>query len=193
MCKRKFIAYYLFFLLAFGAPDLSSAQNIRKDSIDIKVLIDSLNNVLNDHYVFPEKAKSITAYLESQLKDKAYSNELQNPQKLAEQIQRDITKIHHDPHMHIKYDPGFHVQQSKAPSDEEINLTKKYWKENNYSFTKVEILPGNIGYFKFNVFVDDIQSAKPTITSALRFLSNSSAIIIDLRENYGGSPNMVSQ
>ena len=193
MYKRQVKTYYLFFLLAFGAPALSSAQNNRKDSIDIKVIIDSLNNVLNDHYVFPEKAKSIATYLKSQLKNKAYSNELQNPQKLAEHLQSDITKIHHDPHMHIKYDPGFHVLQSKAPSDEEINLTKKYWKENNYAFKKVEILPGNIGYFPFNVFVDDIESAKPMIASALRFLSNTSAIIIDLRENYGGSPDMVSQ
>jgi hypothetical protein len=149
--------------------------------------------VLNDHYVFPEKAKSIATYLESQLKNKAYSIELQNPQKLAEQLQSDITEIHNDPHMHLNYDPGFRVQQYLAPSEEEINQTKKYWKENNYAFTKVEILPGNIGYFPFNIFVDDVESAKPTITSALRFLSNTSAIIIDLRENYGGSPKMVSQ
>ena len=193
MYKRQFKTYYLFFLLAFGAPALSSAQNNRKDSIDIKVLIDSLNNVLNDHYVFPEKAKSIATYLEFQLKQTAYSKDLQNPQQLAEQLQSDITKIHNDPHMHLNYDPGFHVQQYLVPTKEEINITKKYWKENNYAFTKVEILPGNIGYFTFNVFVDDVENAKPTITSALRFLSNTSAIIIDLRENYGGSPDMVSQ
>lgn len=177
-------------MLALGNPFLSFAQN---DSIDIGVLLDSLKNVLNEHYVFPEKAKSISIYLESQLKDKVYAHELQNPQKLAEQIQTDIAKIHHDPHMRINYDPGFHVQQYIKPSEEEVRLTEKYWKENNYAFTKVEILPGNIGYFTFNVFVDDIESAKPTIASTLHFLSNTSAIIIDLRENYGGSPSMVSQ
>ena len=57
MYKSQFKTYYLFFLLAFGAPALSSAQNNRKDSIDIKVLIDSLNNALNNNYVYPEKAK----------------------------------------------------------------------------------------------------------------------------------------
>ncbi|MEO6949118.1 MAG: hypothetical protein ABI123_05775, partial [Ginsengibacter sp.] len=108
MYKSLLKTYYLFFLLAFGAPALSSAQNNIKDSIDIKVLIDSLNNALNNNYVYPEKAKSIAAYLESQLKNKVYSNESQNPQNLAEKLQRDITKIHHDPHMSIKYEPGFH-------------------------------------------------------------------------------------
>jgi len=193
MYKRQFKTYHLLVLLAFGAPFLCGAQNNKKDAINISVLLDSLNKVLNDHYVFPEKASSIAIYLEAQLKDKAYTHGLQNPQKLAEQIQTDIYKIHHDPHMHIKYDPGFRVQQYTYPSDKEVSLTKKYWKENNYGFTKVEILPGNIGYFTFNVFVDDIENAKPTIASVLHFLSNTSAIIIDLRENYGGSPSMVSQ
>lgn len=193
MSKSQFKIYQLIFFIAFIAPAFGNAQNNKKEVVNSNALIDSLNNVLNNHYVFPEKAKKISTYLESQLNNKAYANVLQNPQKLAEQLQNEITKIHHDPHMHINYDPRFHMQQYLAPSEEEINLAKKYWKENNYSFTKVEILPGNIGYFTFNVFVDDIQSAKPTITSALQFLSNTSAIIIDLRDNYGGSPAMVSQ
>jgi len=57
----------------------------------------------------------------------------------------------------------------------------------------VEILPGNVGYLPFTGFVDDIESAKPTIYSALKFLANTCAIIIDIRENQGGSPEMVSQ
>ncbi len=193
MYKIQFKTCQLFFLLVFGVPALCKSQSIRKDSIDIKVLLDSLNKVLNNHYVFPDKARSISIYLETQLKENVYTSELQNPQKLAEHIQNDITKIHQDPHMHLKYDPGFRIQQYTKPSIEEINQTKKYWKENNYAFTKVEILSGNIGYITFNLFVDDVESAKPIISSALRFLSNTSAIIIDLRENYGGSPNMVSQ
>ncbi len=193
MSKSQFKIYLITFFIAFIFPAFGNAQNNKKEEVNINAVIDSLNNVLNNQYVFPDKAKNISIYLASQLKNKAYANELLNPLKLAEQLQMDIAKIHRDPHMHINYDPGFHVQQYLAPSEAAINQAKKYWKENNYAFTKVEILPGNIGYFTFNVFVDDIQSAKPTITSALKFLSNTSAIIIDLRDNYGGSPAMVSQ
>jgi retinol-binding protein 3 len=132
-------------------------------------------------------------FLQSQLNKNVYAVYLKNPQKLAEQIERDINKIHHDPHLHIQYDPGFVAQEYAKPSEEEIKQAKKYWKEQNYSFPKVEILPGNVGYLPFNGFVDDIESAKPTIYSALQFLANTSAIIIDLRENQGGSPEMVSQ
>ncbi len=189
----KQVKTYIFFFLAFGVPFLCCSQSNKREALNINVLIDSLNILLNNNYVYTEKAKIISTYLVSQLKNNAYSNELLNPKIIADRLQSDITKIHHDPHMHIKYDPGFHVKENVAPSEEEINLAKKYWKENNYAFTKVEILPGNIGYFTFNVFVDDVKSAKSTISSALKFLSNTSAIIIDLRDNYGGSPDMVSQ
>jgi retinol-binding protein 3 len=57
----------------------------------------------------------------------------------------------------------------------------------------LEILPANIGYVKFNGFVGYLDEARPTITSAFRFLANTKAIIIDLRENGGGSLAMVSQ
>jgi C-terminal processing protease CtpA/Prc len=131
-------------------------------------------------------------YLQAQIKKGAYTLYLNNPQKLAEKIQSDIKQIHQDPHLEISYDPNFIALEDAKPSEEEIKKSKKFWKEQNYSFRKVDILPGNIGYLPFNGFVDDIESAKPTIYSALRFLANTSAIIIDLRENQGGSPEMVS-
>ena len=184
--------YCAIFLLALGVPYLCSGQTNTKEAINIHQLIDSLNVSLNNNYVFPEKAKTISVFLQTQLKRNAYTPYLKNPQKLAEQIENDINQIHHDPHLHVQYDPGFAVREYAKPSEEEINQSKKYWKEQNYSFPKVEVLPGNIGYLPFNGFVDDIEGARPTVYSALKFLANTSAIIIDLRENQGGSPEMVS-
>jgi C-terminal processing protease CtpA/Prc len=66
-------------------------------------------------------------------------------------------------------------------------------RQRNFLFSKVEILPGNIGYVKFNGFVGFRDQARPTFTSAFRFVANTKAIIIDLRDNGGGSPAMVSQ
>ena len=188
-----FKSYCAFFLLAFGAPYLCSGQTQTKHPIDINQLIDSLNASLNTNYVFPEKAKSISLYLRAQLKKNAYALCLNDPQKLAEQIERDINQVHHDPHLHFQYDPNFVAQDQRKPSEEEIKQSKKYWKAQNYSFPKVEILPGNVGYLPIYGFVDDIESAKPTISSALKFLAHTSSIIIDLRENQGGDPIMVSQ
>ena len=193
MYKRQLKTYHLIFLLAFGTPYLCCAQTQTKGAVNIQILIDSLNVCLNNNYVFPEKAKSISMYLQSQLKKNLYTPYLKNPEKLAEQLENDINQIHHDPHLHIQYDPHFVAQENTKPSEEEIKQAKKFWEEQNYSFRKVDILPGNIGYLPFNGFADDVKNAKPTIYAALKFLANTNAIIIDLRENQGGSPDMVSQ
>lgn len=182
-------------LLIFSIPSLCSGQNAHKPSIQISKLIDSINLSLDNNYIFPEKAQLISKFLQSQAKKKAYTLFTKDPQKLVKQIQADIYKIHRDPHMVIEYNPEFaaHGAGKVTPSEEEITESRKYWKENNYFFKKVELLPGNIGYFPFNGFVEHIKEAKPIIASALGFLANTRAIIIDLRENRGGEPDMVSQ
>ena len=183
----------LIFLFAVTMSYAGSAQINKPQPVNISELINSITDSLIRHYIFPEKAVLISNYLQSQLKKNSYAGFLNNPEKLAEQIGHDINVVHHDPHMRVKFDPGFIPQQISQPSPEEVQHVKKYWKENNYTFKKVEILPGNIGYLPFDLFTDDIEAAKPTINAALKFLANTDALIIDLRNNMGGSPQMVSQ
>ena len=60
----------------------------------------------------------------------------------------------------------------------------------NCAFDKVEVLPGNVGYVKFDGFMP-AEICAPTATAALNFLANTDAVIFDLRENHGGDPEMV--
>lgn len=182
-------------VLVFSISYLCRGQENLKPSIDVRHLIDTVNLRLKNNYVFPEKADLIAKFLKSQVKKKTYALLSKDPRKLAEQIQADIYNVHRDPHMFVNYDPSFAERNKDAakPNDEEMLENRRYWQENNYSFKKVELLPGNIGYFPFNNFVKYIKEAKPIIASALGFLSNSIAIIIDLRDNGGGEPAMVSQ
>jgi hypothetical protein len=182
-------------LLIFLLPSICNGQNSEKKSIKVNHLIDSINLSLHSNYVFPDKAENISSFLKAQRKKNAYDSFSEDPHKLSIQIQADIYKIHRDPHMTVEYNPGWsgHRQGYTGPSDDEIIQFKEFVKDNNFMFKKVELLPGNIGYFPFNIFVEHVQEAKPIIASALGFLANSSAIIIDLRENTGGEPEMVSQ
>jgi C-terminal processing protease CtpA/Prc len=61
----------------------------------------------------------------------------------------------------------------------------------NCGFEKLEILPGNVGYLKFNMFADP-EVCGPTATTAMAFLENAAALIVDMRDNGGGSPEMVA-
>lgn len=66
---------------------------------------------------------------------------------------------------------------------------------NDTGITRVEILPGGIGYLVMSRFAhfefDQPSEVRTAINDALQKLSSSKAVIIDLRGNGGGSSNMV--
>ena len=63
----------------------------------------------------------------------------------------------------------------------------------NFYFKKLEILPSNIGYIEFNGFAIPSQSARKTINSAMQFVSHTDALIIDLRNNFGGNGSTANE
>jgi C-terminal processing protease CtpA/Prc len=68
---------------------------------------------------------------------------------------------------------------------------RKQMERMNCGFDKVEILSGNVGYLKFDMFGDP-DACGPTAIAAMNFLGNVDAIIFDLRANGGGDPKMVA-
>lgn len=61
----------------------------------------------------------------------------------------------------------------------------------NFGFQRVERLRGNIGYLVLSYF-DRPEFARTTVTAAMEFLRHTDALIIDLRDNDGGRPEMVA-
>ena len=201
--QNKLIAICLVFICHCAGLNNCQAQNppegapLQITPAITRTLIDSLGHVLYNHYIFPDTARKWAAYLEAQYKKGAYAA-IKDPNELAIQLWKDLQKIHFDGHLRVMYAPGFAQQladtsnraerQRVADSMQLIDMRRQ-----NFAFTKVEILPGNIGYVKFNGFVGFLEEARPTITGAFRFVANTTAVIIDLRDNGGGSPAMVSQ
>jgi C-terminal processing protease CtpA/Prc len=60
----------------------------------------------------------------------------------------------------------------------------------NFGFTRLEVLPGNVGVLELRSFVP-AEVAGETGAAAMRFLSHCDAVIFDLRKNGGGSPSMI--
>ena len=179
-------------IVVFAALITSDAQH--RDTlptVSMNVLIDRVGDALHKTYIFPEKSKVMAAYLKSQLEKGAYTT-LTDPKAIASQLERDLQTAHHDGHLRVHYDPGFPAQL--PPPSRPIGIDKealRLERYNNFSFKRVEVLNGNIGYMEFTGFSGMVNQAKPTISAAFRFLANTKALIIDLRKNGGGSPHMV--
>ncbi|MCW3084179.1 MAG: hypothetical protein JWP12_1545 [Bacteroidetes bacterium] len=163
---------------------------------EIKILIDSLSNALNNYYVFSEKASLMSNYLKSRYKSGAYNN-INDRQQLAYQLYTDLQQAHKDEHMDIKYAPQFAQHLETPMSDSEKQQGRERGlsnaRESNFAFTKTEILPGNIGYIRFDGFTEFIEDAKPTLKASFQFVKYTKALIIDLRYNGGGDAEMSSQ
>jgi C-terminal processing protease CtpA/Prc len=100
-------------------------------------------------------------------------------------------EVSHDRHLFVGYNPEENPANHDGPTPTELARYRSDMQRTNCTFEKVEILPRNIGYVKFNEFPDPA-ICRPTVAAAMKKLNHADAIIFDLRDNHGGDPKMVS-
>lgn len=66
----------------------------------------------------------------------------------------------------------------------------------NFGIRKVQLLPANVGYLELGYFADidfddPADPARKAIDAALQLLAHADAVLVDVRDNGGGSPAMV--
>jgi len=154
-------------------------------------IIDSVTSAFNRYYVFEDVANEMDEHLHQKFQSGEYEN-TRNRTEFLRTLVRDMRTVQNDQHINIYYrsDEYFERKQEEELTEEEIKRKIEEQRRYNYTFEKVEILPGNVGYIKFDRF-RDATFAGSTAAGALNFLGNTDAIIIDLRDNGGGEPNMV--
>lgn len=181
----------IFFTLLLFISYNSFGQEKPLTNVDIKLAVDSLTSNLNRIYVFPEVAEKMSEYIKKKLAEGKYDL-LTNPQNFSDQITKDIQSISNDKHLNFRYAPRQISEMRNYLPDAAPDLIamKKEMGRNNFGFKEIKILPGNIGYIKFNGF-EDASIGGEAATAAMNFVSYTDAIIFDLRENGGGSPSMI--
>lgn len=181
----------------FTAVPIFSQQTNDKNANDLtgkekKNAIYSIIKLLNNNYVFPPTASEIEKYLLNQLKAGAYK-EVNNPISFGETITKDLQQVSKDKHLRVNYSPenAKMLKARKMILDEnDEKIMKERMRYDNYGFEKVERLNGNIGYIDLRNFAPSKYSAD-IMASAVDFISNTDAVIIDLRQNSGGDPTGV--
>lgn len=189
----KFTVVTVTFLMLFAAP-LSAQQKVAQlTPQEQQTVVDSISSKLNANYVFPEIATKMIAKIASKLEKGKYTSIL-DPQEFSTTLTADLQAISNDKHLRVFFAPDQIAEQQQTVTSEDsiayLNRHINNMKRNNFGFKEVKIMAGNIGYLDLRSF-SDVTYAGETAVSAMNFLSNTDAIIIDLRNNGGGSPAMI--
>lgn len=169
-------------------------QDLTLDSVNKKALLQKIYKVIADNYVFPDTGTAMINHLKKQAGIRKYDM-IVKPNDFAAAVTRDIKAIYNDRHIRIIYDPKLQKDivafiSSKKGAEQVNSEESLHDAKQNFYLRKVEILPSNIGYIEFTNFAKPNPSASKTVNAAIQFVSHTDALIIDLRNNFGGNGSM---
>jgi len=157
--------------------------------LTVSNVVDSLCKVIETDYYFTDRIPTILNSYKEHKSAGDYEN-ISNPHELADRLTKDFQDVYKDLHFRVMYNPEQTKQAMGSPRNMGCGSDQESERRNNYGFKKVEILSGNIGYIRWDSFSTKYE-AYQLASSALNFVSNTDALIIDMRYNGGGSASMV--
>jgi hypothetical protein len=162
------------------------------DAATRRAVVDTLAERIDRLYVFPDKARDIARSLRRRLAAREYDR-ITSAQVLSDSLTSHIQAVNHDLHLRVSYrhEPVPRMQENGPPPEAEIQRMRQMGRRTNYGFERVERLAGNVGYLDLRQFAG-WSEAQPTAVAAMNFLANTDAVIVDLRRNGGGSPEMIA-
>jgi len=134
---------------------------------------------LRDVYVYPELGQRMADVLLGNQAEGLYED-LTTVGKLADRLTEDALAVSNDAHIWVDAQNPLD-QVSTDPLYRDVSELRR----DNYDFREVSVLPGNIGYVKFDMIHDD-EEAQEITASALDVVARCEALILDLRDNIGG-------
>lgn len=151
-------------------------QRISLNPTSIREIIEKIAGEMRDGYVFPAKGAQASDALMRALADNTYGN-VTDPAQFASQLTKKLRIITGDSHVRVIFGSPFRNQPAPgAPQDAGFEVKR---------------LDGNIGYIHLARFVPP-EVFVPAADKAMQDLSDTAAIIIDMRDNGGGHPASVA-
>ncbi len=176
--------------LCINAQEKAMLTQAEKKNVVAKV-----SKLLATNYVFPEVGEKMGKHINKKMGKGEYKK-INDPGAFAERLTSDLREISRDRHLWVMFDPKLAQflstasdtgGESTGPSEDEFEM----WRWNNFGIVETKILNGNVGYMDIRDFAHPKYGGE-IAASAMKFLSNCNALIIDLRRNGGGWGNMVA-
>ena len=158
-------------------------------------VVQQIATLIENNYFDATQAQSIAKDLREAAQNGRF-DALADPRDLAAKLTARLQPLDH--HFLVRWSPPetpAPKSSSAAAAGPELSL-ETLERRNAYGFRRVEMLPGSIGYIDMRTFADfsfgkPDEPARKAMEAALTLVSTADAVIIDLRNNGGGSPAMV--
>ncbi|TPG05374.1 peptidase [Rhodanobacter glycinis] len=181
-------------LALFGMPGHAQSGPPQKDMTVDKAIraevVDGIVASLDRAYVFPDKAAVMGKNLRAQLQHGDFDS-LVSAEKFADTLTDALQRDSHDKHLEVRYFEDaipLKADPAESPVDEAAELSES--KRFNFGFNNVDRLPTDIGYVDMHQFGRKDQIAT-RIAATMTMMSDTKALIIDLRHCHGGDPEGV--
>jgi C-terminal processing protease CtpA/Prc len=146
------------------------------DQTAVRKVIGGIAIKLREDYVFPDMGEQAAAALEKALAENVYAG-VTDPSKFAAELTGQLRAITRDSHMRVIFGSPFRNQPPPStPQDAGFEVKR---------------LDANIGYVHLARFVPP-DVFNPAADDAMRSVSDTAALIIDMRDNGGGHPASVA-
>jgi hypothetical protein len=152
----------------------------------------NIAQAVEDNYFDVARGRQIAADLRAEAASGKY-DALKDDRDLATALTDRLKPF--DQHFTVRWTPPEPAGTAREPAARAAPATD-HGRRTNYGVRRVEVQPGNIGYIDLREFAhfqfgQPDQPARRAIDAALQLVAGTDALIIDLRNNGGGSPAMV--
>ncbi len=152
--------------------------------------IERLSSYIEDFYVLPDVGEETVSHLKKKWQE-GYFQESETVDSFANALTKVVQEINKDKHMRVMKNRPY----SAAPNTPERRIEEQLdrfhrSRSQKGGFAEVRLIEGNVGYLDLRGFAG-LERGKPITDQYMGLMSQADAIIIDLRKNGGGSPQMV--
>ncbi len=190
---RKIVWLFIFYLF-ISAPGGFGQQRTLTAEVK-KQTIEDLTVLLAERYAYKEIGLKLQHLLEQNLKTGKY-DAVASAEDFSLAVTDDLRSLNGDRHLALNYHPqtanATPANSPAPPPEERARQIAIFNRQMNFGFKQVQFLNGNIGYLKLDYFDSYLEYSGSVADAAMLFFKNSDALIIDLRDNGGGSGLMVA-
>ena len=185
-----FLTFMLYSVGICNSSVIAQRNNNMGDKAYKLEVLQKIASLFETNYVIPEMAIKYAEEFKTKFESGSYESTT-NPKKFAEQVTEDLISITKDKHINFRLIESSDIGEKPESSLHHPIRYHRLGIKESKGFSKLEWMEGNIGYLDIRRFYN-ISDIRDMVNATMRILSNANAIIIDLRENGGGSGDYLS-